>query len=266
MKKRNRIFLDIAIPVVLYSFIILIVQLGVGMVFGIVYYAAHAGTAADVAAAGLEQFITDRSMLISLIGNLLIIGVVLIDTRIRRVKPLDYTLLAKPVGVRNIVMAIITGISFSVWLSLMLTMLPIPESLMSEYNDLSSAIGHSSVLDFVSVCLLGPLVEEMLFRGIVYKHLRICMPEYPAIILQAVVFAVLHGGSIIWVAYALVGGLLFGYIAMLTGSVRTSLAAHVAFNALSFLPLGDKFFGALAVLSPVLLIFAVRDIYKQAVK
>ena len=132
MKKRNRIFLDIAIPVVLYSFIILIVQLGVGMVFGIVYYAAHAGTAADAAAAGLEQFITDRSMLISLIGNLLIIGVVILDTRIRRVKLLDYTLFAKPVGARNIVMAIITGLSFSVWLSLMLTMLPIPESLMSE--------------------------------------------------------------------------------------------------------------------------------------
>ncbi|MBQ2865916.1 MAG: CPBP family intramembrane metalloprotease [Clostridia bacterium] len=266
MKRRTRIFLDIAIPVVLYSVIILVMQLAVGLVFMVVYYAAFAGESLDAASSALEQFLLDRSVLTSLISNLLIIGVIAVDTRIRRVKVKDYTLLSKPIGVRTAVCSVLTGLSFSAWLSMMLAMLPIPDRLMEEYASASSLIGQTGLMEIVAVCLVGPLVEEMLFRGIVYKHLRICMPEYPAVILQAVVFAVLHGGSIVWVAYALVGGLLFGYLTMLTGSIRASLLAHIMFNLLGYLPIADRLFGFIAAVSPLLLIFAVRDIYKQSVK
>lgn len=266
MKKRTRIFLDIAVPVVLYSFIILVMQLAVGLVFTVVYYAAYVGTDVRTATSGLEEFLLDKTVLIAFISNLLIVGVVLADARIRKTKLFDYTLLRKPIGVRGSVCALLTGLSFSMWLSLMLTMLPIPQHLMDQYAEASALISNNTFLDIVSVCFLGPLVEEMLFRGIVYKHLRICMPEYPAIILQAVVFAVLHGGSIVWVAYALLGGLLFGYISMLTGSIRTSVIAHIMFNLVGYLPLGDDFFAFLAAASPLILIFAVRDIYKQSVK
>ena len=266
MKKRTRIFLDIAIPVALYSFVILVSQLVVALVFTVVYFAAYAGADLESAGAGLEPFLLENSNLISLISTLLVMGVILIDARIKRVKVKDYTLIAKPIGARNTAMAMITGVAFSSWISAMLVLLPIPDSLMSKYTEVSSFISSVTPLDFISVCLAAPLVEEMVFRGIVYKHLRICMPEYPAIILQAVLFAVLHEGSIIWMAYALIAGLLFGYINMLTGSIRTSVWAHIMFNTLSFLPLGNNVFAGIALVSPVLLIVAVRDIYKQSVK
>ena len=266
MKKRTRIFLDIAIPVALYAFIILVSQLAVVFVFSIIYYAAYAGVDTDTAKAGLEQFLTDRSTIISLVSELICLGVILVDARIKRVKVKDYTLLAKPAGARNLTMAAIAGFSFAVWSAIVVSLLPIPDSVMSKYADAMSTISHVTPLDFVMVCLLGPLVEEMIFRGIIYKHLRICMPEYPAIILQAVIFAVLHEGSIVWVAYALVGGLLMGYIAMLTGSIRASIATHVAFNLVSFLPMGNTLYLVIAAVSPVLLILSVRDIYKQSVK
>ena len=40
MKRSTRVFLDIAIPVALYSLIILVSQLAVVLVFTVVYYAA----------------------------------------------------------------------------------------------------------------------------------------------------------------------------------------------------------------------------------
>ena len=266
MKRSTRVFLDIAIPVALYSLIILVSQLAVVLVFTVVYYAAYAGAAADSAISGLDQFLADRNGLISCISTLLVVAVIFADTRIKRVKVKDYTLFSKPIGARNIIMSAIAGISFSVWIGTMLSMLPIPDKLMDKYAEVSSAMGDTTPVFIVTAILLAPLVEEMVFRGIIYKHLRICMPEYPAIILQAVIFAVLHEGSIVWMVYALVGGLLMGYIAMLTGSIRASIATHVAFNLVSFLPMGNTLYLVIAAVSPVLLILSVRDIYKQSVK
>ena len=266
MKKRGRIFVDIAIPVVLYSLIILVMQLVVGIVFMLVYYAAHTGVDPTAVAEGAEDLLIQKASLIALISNLLVVGVIVIDSRIRKVSLSSYTLLSKPIGGRGALMAVLAGLSFSMWVSLMLSLLPIPDSLMNRYNDASAFIGQNTFVDILSVCIVGPIVEELLFRGIVYKHLRICMSEYPAIILQAVIFAVLHGGSIVWVLYALVGGLLFGYIAMLSGSVRTTVIAHIMFNILGYLPLSDGVFSALAVASPVVLILSVRDIYKCSLK
>ncbi|WP_422678940.1 lysostaphin resistance A-like protein, partial [Clostridium tarantellae] len=42
--------------------------------------------------------------------------------------------------------------------------------------------------------ILAPFVEEILFRGIIFKRLRQSINIYIAIIIQAILFALLHPG------------------------------------------------------------------------
>lgn len=266
--KKGRLFVDITLPVVLYSVILLIAQLVVMIAMTVVYYAAHTGGDVADVAENAEAFLLDNAMLISLLGNIITFIVIFIDSKIRKVKVSDYTQLSKPIGLRGGVSAVLCGMSFSMWLSMMLALLPIPESWMSDYADASSSLNETTLIAIVATAVAAPIIEEMLFRGIIYKHLSICLPEYLALVIQAVIFAVLHGDTIIWVSYALLGGLLFGYIRMLTGSIRTTILAHMAFNLIGYIAefMGQELMTFLIVVSPIVLIFSVRDMYKQSIK
>ena len=268
MKRKGRLFIDVALPVVLYSLISLVSQFAVIIGMLVVYYAAYTGGNLAEVIDSADEFLLDNTMLVSLLGNVITFCVIFIDSKIRKVRISHYTQLSKPIGLRGGVSAVVCGISFSLWLSIMLSLLPISESLISEYADKSWVFGETTLIAIIATGIVAPIIEEMLFRGIIYKHLHVCMPEYLALVIQAVIFSVLHGSSIIWISYALIGGLLFGYIRMLTGSIRATILAHMAFNLVGYVIdyLGNNITTFLVMISPLALIFSVRDMYKQSIK
>ena len=62
------------------------------------------------------------------------------------------------------------------------------------------------------------------------------MPVWAAVVLQAVLFGVVHGTPV-QMAYAFLLGLAFGFLRSRTGSILPGIAAHAAFNAMND-PLG----------------------------
>ena len=62
------------------------------------------------------------------------------------------------------------------------------------------------------------------------------MPPWTAVVLQAALFAIIHGTPI-QIVYALLLGLALGFLRSRTGSILPGLAAHAAFNAMND-PLG----------------------------
>jgi membrane protease YdiL (CAAX protease family) len=85
-------------------------------------------------------------------------------------------------------------------------------------------------------CLIVPLFEELLFRGLLLDWLKRHLPKSWAIIIAAAVFAVMH---VYWVVipYAFLAGLFLGWIRERTGSTFNTLVVHVVNNGL-FLCLG----------------------------
>jgi len=94
----------------------------------------------------------------------------------------------------------------------------------------------------VGFLLLGPLQEELLFRGAIFElaeRARIASGARGAILVSAVLFALhhlqLHGfvlnrASLIQVGFALPMGLVFGLFRAESGSLWPGLALHVATN------------------------------------
>ena len=79
--------------------------------------------------------------------------------------------------------------------------------------------------------MLGPLAEELTFRGVIQTRLERAMPPWLALVLQAAIFGLVHGTPIQMV-YAFLMGLAFGFLRRRTGSILPGFAAHAAFNAM----------------------------------
>lgn len=86
----------------------------------------------------------------------------------------------------------------------------------------------------LTVCLLGPLVEELLFRGALLAWLARRMPVAAAVVISALVFAGLHFIPTL-LPFLFVLGLTTGFVRWYTGSTLNSLVVHVCQNTLAVL-------------------------------
>jgi len=88
---------------------------------------------------------------------------------------------------------------------------------------------------------LGPMVEELLFRGLLQPVLVSVTGVFPGILLTSVLFGALHltQNAFIWQSGVLIMlvGFVLGTIRHLSGSTRASTIVHIAYNSLPFLAL-----------------------------
>jgi uncharacterized protein len=88
----------------------------------------------------------------------------------------------------------------------------------------------NQILLFAAVALIAPLVEELLFRGLLQKSLSHHMPVWGAIAISAIIFGVMHMDLYAMPPLILMGAI-FGVIYHLTGSLRVTILLHVLNNA-----------------------------------
>ncbi len=91
----------------------------------------------------------------------------------------------------------------------------------------------AKVIGFLAIVVIGPIVEEMLFRGYLQTALSKRMKPWLAIVLASGAFAAIHLQPAAFPMLALVGGV-FGFLYHRTGSLRVSMALHMLNNGLAF--------------------------------
>lgn len=111
--------------------------------------------------------------------------------------------------------------------------------------------------------ILSPVTEEIVFRGLIYGELRRSSERswLVAAVISSLLFAVVHSPAPM-MAVAFAAGIIFAYTVERTGSVAPAVAAHCAFNVLSYfsgyLPLGNAYIRiAVFALSAVFLALSV---------
>jgi membrane protease YdiL (CAAX protease family) len=91
----------------------------------------------------------------------------------------------------------------------------------------------AKVIGFLAIVVIGPIVEELLFRGYLQTALAKRMKPWLAIVLASGAFAAIHLQSAAFPMLALIGGV-FGYLFHRTGSLRVSMVLHMLNNGLAF--------------------------------
>lgn len=105
-----------------------------------------------------------------------------------------------------------------------------PEVLERQAELLRMDSGLSRVMIPVAVIVLGPFVEEVLFRGALFGRLRQQNPEISTVLLVSILFAGAHMNAELFIPMLVIGGVVT-LLRSWSGSLVPCLIAHATFNA-----------------------------------
>ncbi|ANX01421.1 abortive infection protein [Thermoclostridium stercorarium subsp. leptospartum DSM 9219] len=94
------------------------------------------------------------------------------------------------------------------------------EQLMSNQN---------TVLQILAVGIMAPLIEEIIFRGLILNQLKRNIPATAAILIQAILFGFVHL-NVVQGTYAFVMAVLMGMLTVWFDSLFVSIAFHMGMN------------------------------------
>ena len=86
-------------------------------------------------------------------------------------------------------------------------------------------------LTVLLACLIGPVAEELLFRGVLYPALRRRLSRVAAMLISGIAFALIHTNVMGLLPIVLLGVTL-AYLYERTGSIAGPIALHMAHNTL----------------------------------
>ena len=101
---------------------------------------------------------------------------------------------------------------------------------VEKYTSLTTSFATDNVLLLViAVCVLVPMAEELLFRGVFLSELRRVLPGGLAVVIIALLFGLAHG-NLIQGTYAALAGIALGFMYLWSGSIFASILLHIFFN------------------------------------
>ena len=78
--------------------------------------------------------------------------------------------------------------------------------------------------------LCAPVLEEIIFRGLILTSLERGMPSWAALLLSAFLFGICHGHPV-WAAYAAIFGVVLGVLALSYRSILPGLLLTSSISA-----------------------------------
>ncbi|WP_305768956.1 CPBP family intramembrane glutamic endopeptidase [Candidatus Epulonipiscium viviparus] len=141
----------------------------------------------------------------------------------------------KSIHASNITPLILVGVATNFIATLVATLIPYPESWVTNYEQtIDFAVDSNTLMTILMVVVYAGIVEEVIFRGLVYTRLKRGMPMAIAMILSSVAFGAVHG-SPIQIIYATLIGLVLVWVFEKFKSIVPSIIVHMVNNAVGLI-------------------------------
>ncbi len=108
------------------------------------------------------------------------------------------------------------------------------------YQEMMERLLQSPVTGFLQVCMIAPVIEEVLLRDYVLGGLRDTCGVPLALVISSTLFALLHFNMVQSLSAA-VCGILLGILYLRTDSVFCCIVAHSGYNVISYLVMMERF-------------------------
>ena len=182
---------------------------------------------------GAESLTPDLTLLYYLIQMLPPIGYVAWLRR-KAGRPCGVHLGVRKVNLPMLLWGVVVLMASSVVLEPLLMLFP-----KEEYQNVTDMVGLGGWA-ILSVVVCAPILEEILFRGLIFESCRERFGSGVAVLVSALLFGLVHGVPV-QIINAFVVGLIFGYIYLRTGSLLSVILLHVVNNGIAYISLA--FFG-----------------------
>lgn len=126
-------------------------------------------------------------------------------------------------------------ISALINLRLAILIAPLLPEIDSIVDKIPKSLNMTLILLFLSICIIGPLMEELLFRGYLWKILEEKkIKPILILIITSLMFSLFHF-ELHRSPFLFVSGIIFGYSRFKTGRIGISLSGHIINNVIVFL-------------------------------
>ena len=123
------------------------------------------------------------------------------------------------------VIALQTGI-----ISPIINLMPMPEFIKKSFSELGK---QNSIFSFITIVMAAPVLEELIFRGIILDGLLKRYSPLKSIIVSSILFGVIHLNPWQFVA-AFIGGIFSGWVYYKTQKLTLSILIHFVNNLFAF--------------------------------
>ena len=115
-----------------------------------------------------------------------------------------------------------------------IAMTPLVDASAGFQNANANFFAGGILVEILASCVVVPIAEELLFRGIVLKQTSMMLDEKIGIVCSAVLFGAIHFNLVQFI-YAVLLGALLAVIVMKTGKVYLAIIGHAAANLIAVL-------------------------------
>lgn len=132
---------------------------------------------------------------------------------------------------KRVMILFLLGISLQISISAILTVITIlkPEW-FENYNEIIETLGMgNTAISFLYVGFIGPISEELIFRGVILEKGKKVLPFLAANIIQALLFGIYHG-NLVQGLYAFAIGLFLGLVRVKYNTIFASILLHMVIN------------------------------------
>ncbi len=212
----------------------------------------------------LTALVESKSVIIAVFSNALsIVGFAIFYSKIRNTTLFERAEI-RPTSFKVGLNSATLGISSQIVIILILNSLlkVIPKSWQDMLSDQNAPILNVSMaMQIVYTVIMAPLLEEILFRGLMLGALKKEMPSWVAIAISALAFGAAHGNPI-GIIYATLFGVLLGWVFIRTKSILPCIILHMGFNATALACEGGIPYIIVILAIPVA-IYGIVSIYKN---
>ncbi len=171
----------------------------------------------------VQNYISNNALVITVI-TFIIFGFILF--KVYRGYKKDYD---KKISFKNIFIFVILGVTVNLSYNLIIGSL----NKLVLFSDDYFIISIDILTYMVCTGILGPILEELLFRGIVFNRLKKFNKQMKAILLTSFIFAFFHS-NIIQMIYAFCLSFLLIYVYEKYKSIKAPIIVHIASNIMNF--------------------------------
>lgn len=106
----------------------------------------------------------------------------------------------------------------------------VPEDSLEAFEEASSALyAYPLWQAILANVILVPILEEVIFRGLLFSRLLKAMPSVVVALITSIIFSLMHG-QIVWMIFAFVVGMLLSFVRIKSGSITPTILMHVMIN------------------------------------
>lgn len=216
-------------PILIYFTITIIVQIIIYNIFVYQISSANPGITSDMLTDMLDGRVTKSAMMINVIAGVIIIPVLSIILKQDKKSREEKSVIVKK---EEYIYPFLAGIFMCLGCNWLIDMSGII-NIFTGFNEVADSLyGGSIIFEFIAMVIIAPLLEEILFRGIIFARLREYMSVKVAIVISALIFGIIHG-NVVQGIYAFIIGICLAYIYERYNTLLAAVLFHMSANLMS---------------------------------